>query len=260
MIESAILEKHAGYAKTGNANDQVLRMKPHDRMGGSVPVWEKRDSAKTDIAGNIEKAAQKPEQNSFEQALSYAESGSSQKTQRAPEPFGFGDLFDMVNPLQHIPLVNLVYREITGDDIRPASKIIGGAAFGGFGGAATALADTIIEYETGKSISGNILHVVSAGQAPEFKNRGDHPEAVLENAAKTAGAAAPASNAAIAFADLGYREEAAKRHYAPVASGRTAGTMPGAHKNIPDTEIQRTREPITEFSLSSMPPQARYND
>lgn len=32
-------------------------------------------------------------------------------------PFDLTDLLDVVNPLQHIPGVNLLYRELTGDTI-----------------------------------------------------------------------------------------------------------------------------------------------
>ncbi len=69
--------------------------------------------------------------------------------------FGFLDIIDMVNPLQHIPIVNLAYREITGDEIKPASKIIGGGIFGGPLGAASGIVDTIVKQETGKDIIGN---------------------------------------------------------------------------------------------------------
>ncbi|HCZ12942.1 MAG TPA: hypothetical protein DHV16_12065, partial [Nitrospiraceae bacterium] len=42
----------------------------------------------------------------------------------------FGDILDIVNPLQHIPVVSTVYRSETGDKISPGSRIIGGAIFG----------------------------------------------------------------------------------------------------------------------------------
>src|SRR3546814_1583123 len=43
----------------------------------------------------------------------------------------FSDLLDLVNPLQNIPGVAQVYRAVTGDAIKPAVKIVGGALFGG---------------------------------------------------------------------------------------------------------------------------------
>ncbi|MEP4884867.1 MAG: hypothetical protein ABJ215_00715, partial [Alphaproteobacteria bacterium] len=38
----------------------------------------------------------------------------------------FSTLLDIVNPLQHIPLVSSLYREITGDEISPSARIVGG--------------------------------------------------------------------------------------------------------------------------------------
>ena len=50
--------------------------------------------------------------------------------------FGWDDLADIVNPLQHIPLINIAYRAITGDEIHGAGRLID-VAFGPASGAAT---------------------------------------------------------------------------------------------------------------------------
>ena len=52
--------------------------------------------------------------------------------------FQFRDLLDLVNPLQHIPLVGNLYRRMTGDVLDPAIRIAGGALFGGPVGAGLA--------------------------------------------------------------------------------------------------------------------------
>ncbi len=75
--------------------------------------------------------------------------------------FGFFDLIDIVNPLQHIPLLNIVYQKITGDDIKPISRIIGGAVFGGAMGAASGLIATAIEDGTGKTPLDNAISLIS---------------------------------------------------------------------------------------------------
>lgn len=64
--------------------------------------------------------------------------------------FSFGDLLDIVNPLQHIPVVSWAYRAITGDEIAPAAKLAGGGLFGGFAGLALGLADAAVTEATGK--------------------------------------------------------------------------------------------------------------
>jgi hypothetical protein len=56
--------------------------------------------------------------------------------------FTFGDIIDIVNPLQHIPIINNIYRKISGDTIAPAMKIAGGALFGGPIGAFTSMVTT----------------------------------------------------------------------------------------------------------------------
>src|SRR3569833_1933690 len=43
--------------------------------------------------------------------------------------FSFGDLIDMVNPLQHIPVVGTLYRRITGDTINTVPKLSGDTAY-----------------------------------------------------------------------------------------------------------------------------------
>lgn len=76
----------------------------------------------------------------------------------------FGDFLDMVNPLQHIPVVSSVYRAITGDSINPVSRIAGdvlyGAALGpvaALAGAVGGIADSVMESKTGKDVTGTVL-------------------------------------------------------------------------------------------------------
>lgn len=42
----------------------------------------------------------------------------------------FGDLLDVINPLQHIPMVSSIYRAVTGDEISPGARVAGGALYG----------------------------------------------------------------------------------------------------------------------------------
>jgi hypothetical protein len=81
-------------------------------------------------------------------------------------PFGkdgisFLDFLDIINPLQHIPFVSSIYRKITGDEIDAASKLAGGALYGGPVGAVTSLVDIIVEFNTGKSVGEHVLDVSS---------------------------------------------------------------------------------------------------
>lgn len=56
--------------------------------------------------------------------------------------FTFGDIIDIINPLQHIPIINSIYRKITGDVIAPVMEVAGAALFGGPLGAAISVTTT----------------------------------------------------------------------------------------------------------------------
>ncbi|RVT99517.1 hypothetical protein EOD42_05370 [Rhodovarius crocodyli] len=57
----------------------------------------------------------------------------------------FDEMLRALNPLQHIPVVGTIYRAVTGDDIQPAFRVLGGALFGGVTGMMTAAATTAVE-------------------------------------------------------------------------------------------------------------------
>ena len=58
----------------------------------------------------------------------------------------FRDVFDLVNPLHHIPLLGNLYRRITGDIIDPAIRVAGGALFGGPIGAGFAAVSVAVKH------------------------------------------------------------------------------------------------------------------
>lgn len=45
-------------------------------------------------------------------------------------PLRFSDLLDIVNPLQHIPIISTVYRAVTGDHISDGARHVGHALYG----------------------------------------------------------------------------------------------------------------------------------
>src|SRR5690606_9541890 len=153
----------------------------NERMGGSVPMWVRAETARQS-AESVLSAAQagRPAQKNSV-ALAYS---PQQESPASDTSFGFADLLDMVNPLQHIPVVGTIYREVTRDTIRPSGKIIGGAVFGGPIGAASSLVNVIIEAETGRDIAGNALALVSgSGNRPGLS---EDPENRLNRAVRIA--------------------------------------------------------------------------
>ncbi len=86
------------------------------------------------------------------------------------QPFGkdgftFGDFIDIINPLQHIPVVSTVYRQLTGDDLDPGSRIGGGTLFGGPIGLVASLINVLVDETTGKDVGEQVLALFD-GSAP----------------------------------------------------------------------------------------------
>lgn len=83
-------------------------------------------------------------------------------TSASAPPSGDGESFfhhilDVINPLQHLPVVGTIYRAITGEHIGPIEKIAGDGLYGGVWGAVTAAADVAFESVTGKSVEDTVL-------------------------------------------------------------------------------------------------------
>lgn len=75
--------------------------------------------------------------------------------------FSFLDFLDIVNPLQHIPIVNTVYRAITGDEIKGGARVVGGALFGGPIGAILGGMNAVVASENnGKDIGALALNKI----------------------------------------------------------------------------------------------------
>jgi hypothetical protein len=56
-----------------------------------------------------------------------------------------GDLLDVINPLQHIPVISSIYRNLTGDEISPAARLAGGTLYGGPVGLVSAFVSGVVE-------------------------------------------------------------------------------------------------------------------
>ena len=87
-------------------------------------------------------------------------SAVEQVTSSAPKSDGggfFHHLLDVINPLQHLPIIGTLYRAITGDTMGTVAKIAGDALYGGVWGAAGAVADTAFKAVTGKDFGSTVL-------------------------------------------------------------------------------------------------------
>lgn len=202
-----MIENFGQNAVNNTAIDQqprkVLKMVKNERMGGYVPSWEVPKTAKDNITSNLAHA-ERAQSGGFENALALH---NGQVRDYGPdEEFGFGDLVDMVNPLHHIPLVGTIYREVTGDEIKPIGKIIGGGIFGGGVGAASGLVNVIIEEETGKDLTGNAVSFALEGKRPTYKNHNyDSPEQRLNDAVNNTDDRDELPASMLSFTDQSYK-------------------------------------------------------
>lgn len=113
----------------------------------------------------------------------------------AAESLGFEDLLDVVNPLQHIPLVSNLYREVTGDEIAAPARILGGFLYGGPIGFVASAVNAIAEEATGRDLGEAALALVFGEEAA--------PEVATATASATQTAALDEADAATAPIILG---------------------------------------------------------
>jgi hypothetical protein len=91
-------------------------------------------------------------------APSVSSGASAVQSEDSDEPgFGFGDLLDVINPLQHIPVIGTIYRAVTHDALSPTAEIFGGALFGGIVGAMASMADVVFAQATGKDMGDTVF-------------------------------------------------------------------------------------------------------
>src|ERR1700722_15916686 len=71
--------------------------------------------------------------------------------------FSFRDILDIVNPLQHIPIVGSLYRWATGDRPGEAAQIAGDALYGGPIGVGVGLVSAAMEDSQGRDLGERVL-------------------------------------------------------------------------------------------------------
>ena len=77
----------------------------------------------------------------------------------------FHHILDVINPLQHLPVVGTIYRAITGEHIGNIEKIAGDTLYGGLWGAVSSIADVAFEGITGKSFEDTAMAWIKGDDA-----------------------------------------------------------------------------------------------
>lgn len=91
--------------------------------------------------------------------------GAPENSSFGDDGFTFDDFLDIINPLQHIPGVATLYRELTGDTINPGARMIGDTIFGGGIGLAMSVINSAVEETTGLDIGANVIAMFSNDDA-----------------------------------------------------------------------------------------------
>jgi len=163
----------------------------------------------------------------------------------------FSDVLDIINPLQHIPVISTMYRAMTGDEISPGARVAGGALYGGPIGAGVAVVNAMVEQSTGSDIGETIMTA--------FTGDSDDTAVAESTVAAVAGAATKVSEADPAIVGAGFRpasqialaaaapEAAILASAAPVAASTpVAARQPfGGMGALPFTKSQnQTNDPV----------------
>jgi hypothetical protein len=108
--------------------------------------------------------------------------------------FSFKDILDMLNPLQHLPVISTLYRKLTGETIGGVARIIGGAIYGRAGGIPSmisSIANAIFGAITGKDLGERIYAAIfgekKADAASAVAMNGDTKKSLLSALPKNSG-------------------------------------------------------------------------
>jgi len=82
--------------------------------------------------------------------------------------FSFGDLIDLVNPLQQMPIVGSIYRSLTGDTISTGARLAGGFLMGGPIGFMVAAINAGFEAATGDDIASTMIAMVTGSSDHQY--------------------------------------------------------------------------------------------
>lgn len=166
------------------------------------------------------------------------------------EGMTFGDFLDIINPLQHIPVISTIYRLVTGDTMSQGARMIGGILFGGMTGLLASGVVAAFEEATGRSVEGNIIAMFDgdepAGETATAQVAAAAPAATAATAAAVTAAAATAAlvNLATTSPLFTARQPASDRPAAAAPGQIMAAATPGPAA-APKTGIAARTAPVT---------------
>ncbi|MEZ0223036.1 MAG: hypothetical protein ACAH83_00655 [Alphaproteobacteria bacterium] len=141
-----MIDPHSYSASVTASSDQ--------RTAGYMPVIGQKKSAEAENFSGL-----------VQNARGADPAGDTAKPAGKKEHHGFLDflvmLFDIINPLEHIPVISTIYERVTGHHMNPIARVAGDALYGGPIGAAVGVANVVAEQTTGKDIGENVIAMLS---------------------------------------------------------------------------------------------------
>jgi hypothetical protein len=184
----------------------------------------------------------------FQQRQPPSESGKPLFGESGPT---FGDLLDIINPLQHLPLVGTIYRALTGDELSDGARMAGGALYGGPIGLIAAMANLGVREATGRDLGELAMAAVTGDEAPA-------PVAAKDAAPTEVAALAPAATAAAEPAAATTMPQLSPEAFDALLRSVNQPVQAETHATRPTTRRAAWRQPNPLSSAPvAMPPAVR---
>jgi len=189
---------------------------------------------------------------------------NGQQVETESVDLSFGDFLDMINPLQHLPIVSTIYRKLTGDEQSATANVMGGLLYGGPIGLIAAVVSQQVKDTTGDEPLGHAYAMLDgkdqgtgqdkaaasklAQATPAANNSGAFQLASASNMPTTlAPVAAPAPAASAVSSSAGAKAGSAlpeTAKLAQVAGQDRAQDKSQAHgKNLQPTALDAAKSP-----------------
>jgi hypothetical protein len=121
-----------------------------------------------------------------------------------PQDFTLDDFLDIINPLQHLPVVSFIYRAVTGDQIKPAMRILGDIGYGGPTGFLGSCAEVLFEAIFGQDVGATAISLLTGGDDDKKKEGEKTAATPADPAAQLASTDPTATVPALAEATTAY--------------------------------------------------------
>lgn len=177
--------------------------------------------------------------------------------------FSFKDLLDIVNPLQHLPVVGSIYRYLTGDEPAAGTRIIGDALYGGPIGFGVSVASTaLLTGADGKDIGERLLADVFGSRDSDSSTTLGTPRVASGDGETGTPEPMPAWMASVGTPDGQPRtpapakpQNAAARVASATPPAKSAGAVPSpsalAARSVAPTSVPLPMSPATQAAQQS---------